>query len=192
MTIEDTQHEITRLLKQVSNGDSEAINRLLPLVYDQLHSMAHRERLRWQGEETLNTTALVHEAYIRLADGSTLGLESRLHFLRVAAKAMRYILLDHAKAKKRQKRGGDQQRVEFDEALAVTEAEADELIALDEALQRLERVNQRHSQIVECRFFAGMTIDDTAAALGLSAPTVKRGWQAARAWLFREMKSPEA
>ena len=191
--MEDTQHEITRLLKEVSDGNSQAINRLLPLVYDQLREMAHRERLRWQGEETLNTTALVHEAYIRLSNGSQLGVESRLHFLRVAAKAMRYILLDHAKAKKRQKRGGDQQRVDFDEALAVSYEEADELIALDEALSRLEKVNPRHSQIIECRFFAGMTIEDTAKALDLSAPTVKRGWQAARAWLFREMSSsPEA
>jgi len=168
--MEPTQHEITQLLQQVSDGDRTAIDRLLPLVYDQLRRMAHQQRLRWQGEETLNTTALVHEAYIRLAGGSTLDLESRKHFLRVAARAMRYILLDHAKAKKRQKRGGDRQRVPLDEALRVTEREADELIALNDALDRLRAMRE------------------TAMALGVSPATVKRGWQMARAWLHREMQ----
>jgi RNA polymerase sigma factor (TIGR02999 family) len=186
--MEQSQHEITQLLQQVSNGDRGAIDRLLPLVYEQLRKMAHQQRLRWQGEATLNTTALVHEAYMRLSEGADLDLESRLHFLRVAAKAMRYILLDHAKAKKRLKRGGDQQRVPFEEALAVSEAEAEELLALDEALSRLEAINERQSQIIECRFFGGMTIEDTAHALNISAPTVKRGWAMARAWLYREMQ----
>ncbi len=94
--MEDKQHEITRLLQEVSSGNREAVNRLLPLVYDQLHRMAHQQRLRWQGQDTLNTTALVHEAYLRLAKGAELDVQSRLHFLRVAARAMRYILLDHA------------------------------------------------------------------------------------------------
>ncbi|HMB92628.1 MAG TPA: ECF-type sigma factor [Rhodothermales bacterium] len=187
--MDQAQHEITQLLQEVSSGDRAAMDRLLPLVYEQLRKMAHQQRLRWQGQATLNTTALVHEAYMRLSDGAQLDLESRLHFMRVAAKAMRYILLDHAKAKKRLKRGGDQQRVPFEEALAVSEAEAEELLALDEALKRLEKVNERQSQIIECRFFGGMTIDDTAHALGVSAPTVKRGWAMARAWLYREMQT---
>ncbi len=187
--MEDTQHEITRLLQEVSSGNREAVNRLLPLVYDQLHRMAHQQRLRWQGQDTLNTTALVHEAYLRLAKGAELDVQSRLHFLRVAARAMRYILLDHAKAKSRQIRGGDLQRVPFDEALAVSEEEAEELILLDEALSRLEEINERQSQIVECRFFGGMTIEETARVLDLGTATVKRGWTMARAWLYREMRS---
>ncbi len=190
--MDDPQHEITRLLQQLGSGDRQVVDRLLPLVYDQLHAMAHQQRLRWQGENTLNTTALVHEAYLRLAEGAELDLESRLHFLRVAARAMRYILLDHAKAKRRQKRGGDQQRVPFEEALAVSEEEAEELILLDAALQRLEEINLRQSQIVECRFFGGMTIEETARVLGVSAPTVKRGWTMARAWLYREMRPSES
>ncbi len=187
--MEDKQHEITRLLQEVSSGNREAVNRLLPLVYDQLHRMAHQQRLRWQGQDTLNTTALVHEAYLRLAKGAELDVQSRLHFLRVAARAMRYILLDHAKAKSRQIRGGDLQRVPFDEALAVSEEEAEELILLDEALSRLEEINERQSQIVECRFFGGMTIEETARVLDLGTATVKRGWTMARAWLYREMRS---
>ena len=187
------QHDITQLLQEVQGGNREAVDKLLPLVYEQLRTLAHRQRLRWQGEDTLNTTALVHEAYMKLAEGADLDLQSRLHFMRVAARAMRYILLDHAKAKKRQKRGGDKQRVPFDEALAVSEQEADELLALDEALSRLERVSERQSQIVECRFFAGMTIEDTAAVLDVSTATVKRGWTMARTWLYREMnREPSA
>ena len=147
--MQDPTHEVTLLLQQLSNGNRNAMDKLLPLVYTQLRDMAHLQRLRWQGEETLNTTALVHEAYLRLAGGSPLDLESRKHFLRVAAQAMRYILLDHAKAKKRQKRGGDQQRVAFDEALAVTEEEADELIALDAALKHLKEINPRQCEVVE-------------------------------------------
>ena len=186
--MQDPAHEVTLLLQQLSNGNREAMDKLLPLVYSQLRDMAHRQRINWQGEETLNTTALVHEAYLRLAGGTQLDLESRKHFLRVAAQAMRYILLDHAKAKKRQKRGGDQQRVPFEEALAVTEEEADELIALDAALKRLKEINARQSEVVECRFFAGLTIEETASVLSLSPATVKRDWQWARAWLLREIR----
>ena len=181
-------HEVTLLLQELSSGNREAMDRLLALVYDQLRTMAHQQRLRWQGKETLNTTALVHEAYMRLAGGAQLDLESRKHFLRVAAQAMRYILLDHAKAKKAQKRGGHQQRVDFDEALVITEKEADELIAIDEALTRLKQINARQSDVIECRFFAGLTIEETAMVLGHSSATIKRDWQRARAWLLREIQ----
>ena len=186
--MEGPLHEVTLLLQELSSGNREAMDRLLALVYDQLRTMAHQQRLRWQGEETLNTTALVHEAYMRLAGGAQLDLESRKHFLRVAAQAMRYILLDHAKAKKAQKRGGHQQRVDFDEALVITEKEADELIAIDEALTRLQQVNVRQSDVIECRFFAGLTIEETATVLGHSSATIKRDWQRARAWLLREIQ----
>ena len=184
-------HEVTLLLQELSSGNREAMDRLLPLVYDQLRTMAHQQRLRWQGEETLNTTGLVHEAYLRLTAGTPLDLESRKHFLHVAAQGMRYILLDHAKAKKAQKRGGHQQRVAFEEALAVTEAEADELITLDAALTRLKQINQRQADVVECRFFAGLTIEDTATVLSMAPATVKRDWKLARAWLLREIQRDE-
>jgi len=187
--MEDATHEITRLLQALNDGRREAMDRLLPLIYGQLRAMAHQQRLRWQGEETLNTTALVHEAYLRLADGTQLDVESRKHFLRIAAQAMRYILLDHAKAKTRKKRGGDQQRVALEEEfLDVSEDEADELLALDEALTRLKQLNERQGDVVECRFFAGLTIDQTAEVLNLSTATVKRDWNWARAWLLREIK----
>ncbi len=186
--MQDHAHEVTLLLQELSNGNREAMDQLLPLVYGQLRAMAHRQRLNWRGEETLNTTALVHEAYIRLSGGTQLDLESRKHFLRVAAQAMRYILLDHAKAKKRQKRGGDQQRVAFEEALAVTEKEADELIALDAALKHLKEINPRQCDVVECRFFAGLTIEETASVLSIAPATVKRDWQLARAWLLRDIR----
>lgn len=186
--MEASQHEITRLLQELGKGNRAVIDRLLSLLYDQLRAMAHRQRLHWQGEETLNTTALVNEAYLRLASGAPLDLESRKHFLHLAAKAMHYILLDSAKAKKAQKRGGDRQRVAFDESLAISEEEADHLIALDEALARLKQVNERQSEVIECRFFAGLTIEDTATVLGLAPATVKRDWQRARAWLLREMR----
>ena len=179
--------DVTGLLEKARSGDREAVNRLHELVYDQLRQIAHRQRLQWQGEETLNTTALVHEAYIRMADGAPLDFQSRVHFLRIAAKAMRYVLLDKVKAQRRQKRGGDRQRVPLDEGMLISEEEAGRFLALNEALERLEANNTRYAQIVECRFFGEMTIDETAAALSISPATVKRGWTMARAWLFREM-----
>lgn len=179
---------VTQLLQEVNAGDRAAIDRLLPLVYDELRALAHQQRYRWQGQPTLNTTALVHEAYLKLAGGADVDWQSRRHFFRVAAKAMRYILLDYAKATQREKRGGDRVQVELDEAHLVTEEEADELIALNMALERLEAANLRQSQIVECRFFGGMTIDETAAVLDISPATVKRGWNVARAWLYREIR----
>jgi RNA polymerase sigma factor (TIGR02999 family) len=183
-------HEVTRLLNNLDGEDEAVLDQLFSLVYDELLDLAHMQRLRWQGEHTLNTTALVHEAYERLSGGD-LDLENRKHFMRVAAKAMRYVLLDHARAKSRQKRGGDQQRVPFDEALSVSYEEAEELIELDNALQRLEDNNERQSAVVECRFFAGMTIKETAAVLDVSEATVKRDWRMARAWLYREMRRSE-
>lgn len=183
-----SQHEVTLLLQELSNGNREALDQLLPLVYDQLRLMAHHQRLRWQGEQTLNSTALVNEAYLRLVGGAQLDLENRKHFLRVAAQAMRYILLDRAKAKKAQKRGGHQQRVELQEALFITEAEADEFIALDDALTRLKQINARQGEVIENRFFAGLTIEETATVLDLAPATVKRDWTRARAWLLREIQ----
>lgn len=189
--MEPPLHEVTLLLNELSSGNRQALDQLLPLVYGQLRGMAHRQRLRWQGEETLNTTALVNEAYLRLVGSAQLDLESRKHFLRVAAQAMRFILIDHAKAKRAQKRGGHQQRVDFEEALVVTEAQADELIAIDEALTRLKQIHERQAEVIECRFFAGLTIEETATVLNLAPATVKRDWQRARVWLLREMRRDE-
>ncbi|MGH7468658.1 MAG: sigma-70 family RNA polymerase sigma factor [Longimicrobiales bacterium] len=189
-----TYENIDSLLARLRTGDEEAFDQLFPLVYDQLHQAAKRQRRRWQSDDTLNTTALVHEAYLRLAGQSAPGWQGEPHFLAVAARAMRQIMIDHARGKRRAKRGGQWQRVplhEIEAALttggAASTASADALLALDGALRRLDVANPRQSRIVECRFFGGMAIADTAEALGVSAATVKRGWAVAQAWLYREL-----
>ncbi len=184
----------SELLAQLQAGDPRAFDRLFPLVYNELRRLAGLQRRRWRGDDTLNTTALVHEAYLRLAGQSSPGWDNTAHFMAVAARAMRQILLDHAKARQRAKRGGDRRRVPLHEIEAAlrtdggaAEAGSEALLALDAALQRLDRENPRQSRIVECRFFGGMPIVDTAAALGISPATVKRGWAMAQAWLYREL-----
>jgi RNA polymerase sigma factor (TIGR02999 family) len=187
---------VGRHLDALRAGDRQAFDQLLPLVYGELHHLAEQQRRRWSGDDTLNTTALVHEAYLRLAGQSTPAWRSRPHFLAVAARAMRHILLDYAKSKQRAKRGGGQQRVslqEIESALKVgdpADAGAEALLALDDALRRLDKHDPRQSRIVECRFFGGMPIQDTADALGVSPATVKRGWAMAQAWLYRELAHP--
>jgi RNA polymerase sigma factor (TIGR02999 family) len=185
---------VSRLLLDLRAGDQDALNQLLPLVYHQLHTLAQQQRRRWTGDETLDTTALVHEAYLRLAGDSSPAWESRAHFLAVASRAMRHILVDYAKQRRRVKRGSDRGRVSLEEIEAVLEsgfdpadAGSEALIALDEALHELERRDPRQSRIVECRFFAGMSIHETAEALGISPATVKRSWTMAQAWLHREL-----
>lgn len=185
---------IDRLLHQLADGDRDAFNTLLPLVYDELHHIAGRHRRRWSGDETLNTTAIVHEAYLRLAGAPDPGWRSQPHFMAVASRAMRQVLLDHARQRQRQKRGGGRGHVPWHEVEAAlrdgsdaASARADALVALDEALNRLERHDARQSRIVECRFFGGMSIDETGEALGVSPATVKRGWAMAQAWLHREL-----
>jgi len=185
---------VSRLLLDLRAGDQDALNRLLPLVYHQLHTLAQQQRRRWTGDETLDTTALVHEAYLRLAGDSSPEWESRAHFLAVASRAMRHILVDYAKQRRRAKRGGDRGRVSLEEIEAVletgsdpTDAEGEALIALDVALDRLEGRDPRQCRIVECRFFTGMSIHETAEALRISPATVKRGSAMAQAWLHREL-----
>lgn len=185
---------VSQLLLDLRAGDQDALNQLLPLVYHQLHTLAQRQRRRWTGDETLDTTALVHEAYLRLAGDSSPTWENRAHFLAVASRAMRHILVDYAKQRRRAKRGGDRGRVSMQEIEAAletgrdpTDAGSEALIALDDVLHRLERHDARQSRIVECRFFAGMAIHETAEALGISPATVKRGWAMAQAWLHREL-----
>ncbi|MEM8559810.1 MAG: sigma-70 family RNA polymerase sigma factor [Bacteroidota bacterium] len=188
--------EVTRLLHAAQAGDDTALERLFPLVYDELRALARRQRGGWRGQQTLNTTALVHEAYLRLQEGASTaeggGFENRAHFLGVAAKAMRHILVDYARRQQAQKRGGDQHRVDLD-APGLSIANPDgpaltDLLALDGALDRLAERDARAAQIVECRFFADMTIEETAAVVGVSTPTVKRSWRMAQAWLYREMQ----
>lgn len=185
---------VDRLLHDVKYGGREAFDELLPLVYGELRRLAGQRRGKWSGDDTLNTTALVHEAYVRLAGQSEPAWRSLPHFLAVASRAMRQIQIDHARHRNRAKRGGVQRRVplqDIEDALAgggdISDAGAMAVIALDEALSRLEQHDPRQSRIVECRFFGGMTIDDTATALGVSAATVKRGWAMAQAWLYREL-----
>src|SRR5215216_2095334 len=159
------QEEVTRLLEALQRGDSAALDALFPLLYDELREMAHRQRQRWQGDQTLDTTALVHEAYLKLADQRRISCESRAHFLATAAKAMRHLLTNYARDRRAQKRGGDQPTLSLDEigerltgAVTFSDDNAELLIALDAALKKLEQVNERQSRIVECRFFGGLTI----------------------------------
>lgn len=176
------------------DGDRDALDELFALVYDELRVLAGRQRKRWTGDYTLNTTALVHEAYVKLVDQSRIGVESRTHFFAFAARAMRHILCNYAREKSAKKRGGDLRRLPLDRVelpadRAVSgDDPSDALAALDVALERLEEVEPRWSRVVECRFFGGMTIDETATALGVSPRTVKRDWAVAQAWLRREME----
>jgi len=189
------QATVRRLLARLEAGDGAAFDELFPLVYRQLHDLARLQRRRWNRNATLNTTGLLHEAYVKLVDDEGRSWEDRSHFLAVAARAMRQILMDHAKARSRIKRGGDYRRVAFEELREALRAPAgltlerlEALAALDDSLKRLEAANPRQARIVECRFFGGMTIRDTATALGVSPATVKRGWSVAQAWLYRDLK----
>ena len=190
------QSTVTQLLVKAQAGQEEAVQAIFPLVYDELRRLAHHRRQQWRGDYTINTTALVHEAYLKLIDLPQEAWRSRAHFLGVASKAMRHILIDYAKQRRAEKRGGDKKKVSFEEiegvlggAIPMNSAQAEMLLGLDEALERLARVSERQHRIVECRFFAGMTIEDTAAALDISPATVKRGWAMAQAWLHREMRA---
>lgn len=186
---------ITGLLQAIQRGERDALDTLFPLVYDELLVLAHRQRLSWHGDFTLNTTAVVHEAYLKLVDQKRLPAESRTHFFAVAAKAMRHILSNYARDRNALKRGGTVQHVDLKAQhdlatqLAFSEDQIDTLTALENALQRLEQIAERQSRVVECRFFGGMSVEETATALDISVRTVKRDWSFARAWLRREMKA---
>jgi RNA polymerase sigma factor (TIGR02999 family) len=186
---------VTRVLEALRAGDASAFDGLFPLVYDELHRIAARERRRWDGDETLNTTALVNEAYLKLVGQSAPDWRSRAHFLAVASTAMRQILIDYAKRSRAAKRGGGRAHLALHEIESALRTPGDDpgvreevLVALDEALGRLQGHDPRQARIVECRFFGGMSIQDTAEAVGVSQATVKRGWSMAQAWLYRDMK----
>jgi RNA polymerase sigma factor (TIGR02999 family) len=187
-----SEADVTGLLQAVRRGDAGALDALFPVVYEQLRELARAQRRRWHGDPTMNATAIVHEAYLKLFGQDAIASESRGHFFAVAARAMRHILCNYARDRQRLKRGGGVEQVTIEDhaggmAIGVSDENADELAALDEALQRLEQTNARQSRVVECRFFGGLSIEDTASALGLSPATVKRDWTMARAWLYREL-----
>ncbi len=189
------QEAFERLLRRVRDGDGDALNELVPLVYGELQEVARAQRRRWRGGAPIQTTSLLHEAYIRLAGQEEPDWQNRAHFLAVAATAMRQILIDHARRRSAKKRGGDRTKIDFDEIEALIaspgqelEARDEALLLLDDAMKRLADVSERPVRILECRFFAGMTIPETAEALGTSPSTVSRGWHMARTWLYRDLR----
>lgn len=190
MTVDPTvgQGEVTRLLRAAVGGDASALDRLVPLVYDELLGLAHRQLAREHGSKTLQTTALVHEAYLKLLGGGWMGATDRPHFLAIAARAMRQVLVDFARRRKAAKRGGGIAEATLSDGDHAVEFPADDLLALDEAMEQLD---PRQRQIVECRFFGGMEESEIAAALGLSERTVRRDWVKARAWLYRTLRSAQ-
>jgi RNA polymerase sigma factor (TIGR02999 family) len=178
--------QITVLLNQLGAGDKEAGDRLFPLVYQELKKMAARYMRAERADHTLQPTALVHEAYLKLVDQS-IEWHNRKHFFAVAAQVMRRILVDFARQASSEKRGGKRQKITLDAALAYRDDRSNDVIAVDEALMRLEKLDQRQCRVVELRFFAGLSIEETADALELSERTVKREWTLAKAWLYSEL-----
>lgn len=181
-------HQVTMLLDAASAGDDKAPKKLLPLVYDQLRRLAQSHMNKEQAGQTLQPTALVHEAYIKLLGGHDVKWNDRGHFFAAAPLAMRRILVDRARARNRDKRGGGRARVELNDAMKSTNEITTDLLALDEALKKLEHENPRRYQVVMFRYFAGLSIDDTASALNISPATVKTDWAVARLWLYRVME----
>ena len=180
------REDITQLLRDMSRGQRDALDRLIPMVYDELREIAHRQLRNERSGHTLSTTALVHEAYLRLVNVNQVQWKDRAHFVAVAARVMRRILVDYARARSRDKRGGDAVRIPLTDVPDIAVADGD-LIAFDGTLDWLEAINERLCRVVECRCFGGMSVDETAAALGTSPATVKRDWAFSRAWLNREL-----
>jgi RNA polymerase sigma-70 factor (ECF subfamily) len=178
--------EVTRLLGEIGRGQKQAVNDLLPLVYDELHRLARSYFRRERGEHTMQPTALVHEAYIRMVDQRA-QLESRGHFMAVAATQMRRVLLDYARKHRAARRGGDDQKVLLEDTMVICEQRPVDMILLDVALEKLAALDARQAQLVELRFFAGLSVEETAEVMEVSPATVKRSWSSARAFLHREM-----
>ena len=182
-----TSADVTTLLVQAREGDRAALDRLMPLVYDELRRIA-RLRRAGDGGATLDTTGLVHDAYLRLIDGTRVAWRDRAHFFAVASRAMRFVVVDHARARQAQKRGGAADPLPLDRVQVAAEARAAELVALDDALDRLAAHDARLAEVVELRFFGGLTHDEVAEVTGRSVPTIKRDWARARGWLHRFMQ----
>ena len=185
---EQGTESITQMLIQLTNGNSAVVDALLPLIYDELRSLASNYLRRERPDHTLQPTALVHEAYLRMVDQTQVNWQNRAHFFGVAAQMMRRILVDHARARNAEKRGQDYQKVSLDENLDKAVERDDELIALDDALKILAEMDEQKSRIVELRFFGGLSVEETAEVLGVSAPTVKRQWRMAKAWLYGQVQ----
>jgi len=184
-----TQSELTNLLDNWKRGDPDALEKLTPLIYDELRRIAHRYARRERNDHTLQTTALINEAYVRLAGGQSPDWQNRQHFFAVTAQVMRHILIDHARRRRALRHGGDGQLVSLSEAEAMTNERAAELVALDDALAELASFDSRKSEVVQLRYFGGLSLEETAEALGVSLMTVRRDWRAAKAWLYKKVMS---
>ena len=180
--------DVTSLLNKMAGGDQEAGAQLVPLVYDELRRLAARCLQRERENHTLQATALVHEAYLKLTAQRSAKWQNRAQFFALAAQAMRRILVDYARTQQRIRRGGKQQKVTLDEALVVSPDRTEELIAVHESLSRLEKLDPRQSHIVELRYFGGLTVEEVAEVLGVSSKTVRREWNSAKAWLYGDLK----
>jgi RNA polymerase sigma-70 factor, ECF subfamily len=180
--------QVTELLTRWSVGDRSALDELMPLVLDELKRLASRYMHGEKAGHTLQTTALVNEAYMKLADQARVSWQGRAHFFAIAAQIMRHILIDHARTRRRAKRGGTTERISLEQALVFSDAQSDDLLALDSALTKLADIDRRKGAIVEMRFFSGMSVEETAAVLGVSTNTVIRDWSLARSWLYRELQ----
>lgn len=179
---------LTRILQAVRRGDAEASDRLWPMVYEELRALAHARMSGQSPGHALQTTALVHEAYLKLVGSDDPGWEGRRHFFGAAAQAMRQILVDQARRKARIKHGGDFRRQDLDDGAAWIEAPVDDMLALDEALTELEAVDQRKARLVMLRYFAGLSMEETATALGVSVPTAERDWRYVKVWLYDRLR----
>ena len=180
-------HEITRLLHAWGSGDASALERLMPVVYNELHRLARHYMAGEQPGQTLQTTALVHEVYLRLVDANNINWQDRAHFYAICARLMRRILVDFARSRNYQKRGGHSPHIELEAAVTVSAVVSSELLAVDEALKQLAKLDRRKSEVVELRFFGGLTVEEVATALKVSPETVLRDWKLAKAWLLREL-----
>ena len=181
-------HEVSQLLLTWSKGDKAAMDQLMPLVYGERRRLAKQQIRREHAGHTLQTTALIHEAYLRLIEASQVRLENRRHFFAAASRLMRQVLVDLARERGSRKRGGAAEQVTLDEALVVSEQRNEGMLALDEALSALAEVDARKSQVVELRFFGGLSVEETAEALDVSVETVHRDWRLARSWLLRRLR----
>ncbi len=191
MIVPESSRHVTELLLAWSGGDDSALERLMPAVHAELRRLARREMRRERPGHTLQTTALVNEAYLRLVDMAGMAWNDRVHFFAVSARLMRRILVDHARSRLYQKRGGGATVVPFDEGLTVAADPGVDLVALDDALAALATLDPRKSQVVELRFFGGLSVDETATALHVSTGTVMRDWRLAKAWLLKQLDAPQ-
>lgn len=184
----ESTEDTARLFRDARDGSRAALDALFPVVYGELRGIAHKHRSRQDTSDTITTTALVHEAYLKLVDSEAASWQDRAHFFALASRAMRFVLVDHARARSAQKRGAGARDVSLDEAFVPADDRSDDLVAIDEALKRLHQHSERLADLVQYRFFGGMSYEEIAEVTGLSVPTVKRDWARARTWLYQFMR----